>query len=96
MLLLYASANRDEREFSGADRYDVARRPRRTLSFGHGVHKCLGEHLGMTLGTVLLEELFAAVGACEVDMGACSRLYGEFLSGFDRVPIRFAPTALDA
>ena len=94
VLFVYASANRDEREFPDADRFDVLRCPRRTLSFGHGVHKCLGEHLGMTMGTILLEELLEAVGAYQLDPSTCHRLYGEFLSGFNEVPIRFAPTRL--
>jgi len=94
VLFLYASANRDEREFPDADVYDIARRPRRTLSFGHGIHKCLGEHVGMALGCILLEEVLATVAEYEVDLDACERLYGEFLSGWCRVPIRFRPTRL--
>jgi len=92
VLLLYASANRDEREFPNADRFDITRRPKRTLSFGHGVHKCLGEHLAMSMGTILLEELLGAIGSYELDPSACRRIYGEFLSGFHELPIRFAPT----
>ncbi len=94
VLFLYASANRDEREFPEPDRYDVLRCPRRTLSFGHGVHKCLGEHLGMAMGVILLEELLEAVGSFSLEPDACKRVYGEFLSGFHRVPIRFEPTSL--
>ncbi|MBJ19931.1 MAG: cytochrome P450 [bacterium] len=94
VLFLYASANRDEREFPDADRFDVLRCPRRTLSFGHGIHKCLGEHLGMTMGIILLEELLGAVGEYEVDFDACDRIYGEFLSGYNKTPIRFRPTGL--
>ncbi|MBW2426843.1 MAG: cytochrome P450 [Deltaproteobacteria bacterium] len=95
VLFLWASANRDEREFEDADRYDVLRNPRRTLSFGHGVHKCLGEHLGMTMGIILLEELLEGIGAYELDSQRCSRIYGEFLSGYNHVPIRFEPTELE-
>ncbi len=92
VLFLYASANRDEAEFPDADRYDVLRNPRRSLSFGHGAHKCLGEHLGMMLGIILLEELLEAVGHYELDPSQCGRIYGEFLSGFNRTPIQFEPT----
>jgi cytochrome P450 len=94
VLFLYAAANRDEREFPDADRFDVLRCPRRTLSFGHGVHKCIGEHLGMTMGIILLEELLEAVGHYELDPEACSRIYGEFLSGYNVAPIQFEPTEL--
>ena len=94
VLFLYASANRDALEFPNPDVYEVLRCPRRTLSFGHGVHKCLGEHVGMTLGVILLEELLESVGQFDLDAKSCARIYGEFLSGYNRVPIRFEPTEL--
>ncbi len=45
MVLLNASANRDERQFSDPDRFDVHRKAQRHLSFGYGIHFCLGAHL---------------------------------------------------
>lgn len=88
VIALFASANRDEREFTDAARFDIDRRPRRNLSFGHGLHKCLGEHLGMTLGTILLEELLVSVGTSfDVDEAGALRRYGEILCGFDHLPI---------
>lgn len=91
LLFLFACANRDEREFEAADRFDIARRPRRNLSYGHGIHKCLGEHMGRMLGRVMLEELLPRIPAYEVDLARARRLYGEFLSGYHQVPIRFEP-----
>ena len=82
VLLLWASANRDEAVFPDADRYDVHRRPGRTLLFGHGQHKCLGEHLAMRVGSALLDELLVRVADYEVDEAGCGRLYGEFLKGY--------------
>ena len=45
VLLLYASANRDDRKYPDPDRFDVRRNPSDHLGWGHGVHFCLGVHL---------------------------------------------------
>ena len=42
VLLVFAAGNRDEREFTHADQFDVTRRISRHLAFGHGIHHCLG------------------------------------------------------
>lgn len=46
MTLVVASANRDEEIFESADQFLIARKPNRHLSFGSGVHYCLGDWLG--------------------------------------------------
>jgi cytochrome P450 len=91
VLLLWGSANLDESEFPNASAYDLHRRYERSLLFGHGQHKCLGEHLAVRMGTAILDELFEAIGPYEIDTDNCHRLYGEFLKGFDALPIRFEP-----
>jgi cytochrome P450 len=87
VLLLWGSANRDEAEFPHADEYDITRRYERSLVFGHGRHKCIGEHIGIRAGTVMLEELFTSIGSFTVDVGDVGRRCGEFLKGYDRVPV---------
>ncbi len=87
VLLLWGSANRDEAEFPNADEYDIHRRYERSLVFGHGRHKCIGEHIGIRGGTVMLEELFASISAFTVDFDDVGRRCGEFLKGYDRVPV---------
>jgi cytochrome P450 len=87
-MLLWASANRDEAEFENADRFDITRRPRRSLNYGHGFHKCIGEHLGNLEGRILLEELLAATPAYEIDEAGVARTYSEFLHGYNRMPLR--------
>jgi cytochrome P450 len=89
VLLLWGAANRDPAVFEDPARFDVDRRPARNLLFGHGQHKCLGEHLAMTMGTVLLEEFLDAVDEYEVLEDSTDRLYGEFLKGWNRLPIRY-------
>jgi cytochrome P450 len=93
VLLLWASANLDDAEFPDASTYDLHRRYERSLLFGHGQHKCLGEHLAVRMGTAILDELFAVIGSYEVDITGCHRLYGEFLKGFDALPISFEPAS---
>ena len=87
-MFLWASANRDEAEFDRADVFDVSRRPRRSLSYGHGIHKCIGEHLGNLEGRILLEELLAAAPGYEIESEGVGRAYSEFLHGYNRMPLR--------
>lgn len=90
VLLLWASACRDEAEFGHADRYDIHRRPSRSLLFGHGQHQCMGEHLAMRMGPAILDEFLSVVPDYEVARADCGRVYGEFFKGFNRVPITYA------
>lgn len=89
VILLYISANRDEREFPDPDRFDVDRRAERHLGFGHGVHFCIGAHAARLEGIVLLQELLARVPEWEVDDAGVERLPSEFQIGDTAVPIRF-------
>ncbi len=90
VMFLWASGNRDENEFERADEFDISRRPTRSLSFGHGIHKCIGEHLANLEGRVMLEEILAVSPNYEVGAGA-QRSYSEFLQGYYQMPIEFNP-----
>lgn len=89
VLFLYAAACRDEREFSDADTFDIQRRQSRNLSFGTGLHFCLGQHLARLEGKVLIEEIIGTVPDFALEPSRCSRIRGEFLQGFHSVPISF-------
>ena len=88
VLLLWASANRDEREFARADEFDIHRRSERSLLFGHGQHKCIGEHVAMRMGTAILGTLARAITDYDLDHDRVFRRPGEFLKGYARVPVR--------
>jgi cytochrome P450 len=89
VMFLYPSANRDPREFDDPDRFDVARGPRRILSFGAGTHACLGTHVARLEGRITLETLLRRMPEWEVDLEGAERLRTEFVQGFARLPIRF-------
>ena len=61
MLLLNASANRDDRKFPDGDRFDIHRRIDHHLAFGYGLHFCLGAALARLEGRVALDEVLAAL-----------------------------------
>jgi cytochrome P450 len=90
-MFLWACANRDEREFADPDRFDVARRAPRILSFGHATHRCLGHNVARMEGRVLLEELLARIPDYEPVPESAVRLRSEFFRGFASLPIRFRP-----
>ncbi|NRA10225.1 MAG: cytochrome P450, partial [Myxococcales bacterium] len=89
LLLLYPSGNRDPREFDEPDHFDIHRRPERILSFGHGLHRCLGAHFAKLEGRVLLEEMLARVPDYTVDEAHIHRERTEFVQGFRHLPIDF-------
>ena len=57
VIVIYASANRDERKFTDPDRFDVTRDVHDHLGFGQGVHMCMGMHLARREIILLLEAL---------------------------------------
>ena len=89
VLFLYASANRDEREFEDPDRFDIRRQPKRILSFGAGTHQCIGRHIARMEGRVSLEALLPALGDYEVLHERAVRLHTEFVQGYGSLPVRF-------
>jgi cytochrome P450 len=59
--LLWASANRDERRWVDPDRLDISREPQRHVSFGDGIHHCLGAPLARLEARIVFEELFRRI-----------------------------------
>lgn len=79
-LLLYASANRDEREFGpDAGELDVTRKPRTILTFGHGNHHCLGAAAARMQATIALQELLARCPDFAVDLDGVRYAEGNYV-----------------
>lgn len=87
VLLMYASANRDEREFGPtADRLDITRDMPRHLGFGSGPHFCIGNHLAKLQARVAFEELLRRQPGIGVDVTAGERVRAPFTRGWVSLP----------
>jgi len=87
VVLLIASANRDEEEFIEPDEFRWDRSMPRHLGFGQGHHYCIGAHVARLEGRVLLEELLARVPEYEIDATHLERTPSEFQVGLAQVPL---------
>jgi cytochrome P450 family 130 len=89
VLLLYGSANRDEREFGeNAAELDVQRRPRNIMTFSHGAHFCLGAAAARMQSRVALTELLARCPDFEVDESGIVWAGGSYVRRPLSVPFR--------
>lgn len=89
VLLLYASANRDEREFGpDAERCDVRRKIRRHLAFSYGPHHCIGAAAARLQARVALEEVLRRCPRFAVDADAGRFAPGAFVRRYELLPFR--------
>lgn len=87
VLMMYAAANRDPREFGPtADELDVRREIPRHLAFSSGPHFCIGSHLARLMARVAFEELLAAHPQVCVDTAAGERHRSAFVRGWVSLP----------
>jgi cytochrome P450 len=91
VLLLFASANRDERVIPEPDRFDVARDPNPHLSFGFGAHYCLGANLARLEARVAFEELLARHPEYRLHEEGLERLTSGPIRGLLSLPITPGP-----
>jgi cytochrome P450 len=85
-----ASGNRDESAFPHADRFDITRAVNRHLSFGHGIHYCLGAGLGRLEARVAIATLLRRFSGLRPDeTRAAQPLSSVVLFGFSSLPVRF-------
>lgn len=87
MLLINGSANRDERQFADPERFDIHRKPTH-LSFGHGIHFCLGAALARVQARVALEEVLSRWPDWEVDYDKAKRAHTTSVRGWATLPVR--------
>ncbi|MET7770018.1 cytochrome P450 [Nocardia sp. NPDC005366] len=86
ILILNGSANRDERRFPEPDRFDIHRNAGH-LSFGHGLHFCLGASLARLEGRIALEELLRRWPEWEIDYDNAARAHTASVRGWARLPM---------
>jgi cytochrome P450 len=91
VMFLYPSANRDRREFRDPDRFDVRRRPPRILSFGHGIHACIGRHFAQTEAKLCFQKVLAEAPEYEVVESELRRIRTEFVQGWETMPVVLRP-----
>jgi cytochrome P450 len=91
VLLLFGSANRDERHWPDADRFDIRRDTAGHVALGHGIHHCLGAALARLETRVALEELLPVLGDYEVEKEGSRRVHSGNVRGFASLPLRFTP-----
>jgi cytochrome P450 len=93
VVMWYLSANRDEAVFPDGDSFDPARpNARRHLSFGFGIHRCVGARLAELQITILLEEMLKRGLSVEVT-GPPTRVYSSFVHGYRKLPVVMRRTA---
>jgi cytochrome P450 len=85
--LLTASANRDERRFPAGDRFDISRKIDHHLTFGYGIHFCLGAALARLEGRIALEEVLTRFPTWEVDWDNAEQAHTSTVRGWDRLPV---------
>jgi cytochrome P450 len=87
MLLLNASANRDPRRFTDPDRFDIRRKIDHHLSFGYGIHFCLGAALARLEGRVALDEVLQRFPEWEVDWDRAKQARTSTVRGWETLPV---------
>lgn len=88
VVLWYVSGNRDAAVFEDPDAFRVDRKnARRHLSFGAGVHRCVGDRLAELQLRILWEEVLRSDMQIEV-AGPPTRIYSNFIRGFSALPVR--------
>ena len=87
VIMWYVSGNRDETVIENPDAYIIDRqRPRQHLSFGFGIHRCVGNRLAELQLTVIWQEILKRFPRIEV-VSAPKRVYSTFVKGYESLPV---------
>jgi cytochrome P450 len=88
VVMWYVSGNRDPDAIEEPDKFIIDRpRPRQHLSFGFGIHRCVGNRLAELQLRILWEEIITRYPVIEV-MGPARRVYSNFIHGIRSLPVR--------
>lgn len=89
VLLLFGSANRDERAFAQADEFKIDRGPGRQVALGRGVHFCLGAALARMETRIALDALLTNENfRWNIDTSRAKRLHSGPIRGYTYLPVR--------
>lgn len=87
VLLLTGSAGRDERRDADPDTFDIDRRFDRHVSFGSGIHFCLGAALARLEGRIAIEELLRKNPDWKLDRSGAVRVHTSTVRGWSKLPL---------
>ncbi len=86
MLFIVGAANRDERRFADPDRFDIHREIGQHLSFGYGIHFCLGAALARLEGRIALDEVLNRFPEWDVDLSRAKLAPTSTVRGYETLP----------
>ncbi|MGI8839579.1 MAG: cytochrome P450 [Caulobacteraceae bacterium] len=90
VVMWYVSGNRDETAIDNPDAFIIDRpRPRQHLSFGFGIHRCVGNRLAEMQLRIVWEEILKRWARIEV-VGEPRRVLSSFVKGYEKLPVRIA------
>jgi cytochrome P450 len=91
VLVMYASANRDEREWDEPEVFDIRRDAGRHIGFGHGAHACAGQGLARLETTAMLGALLERVDHIELT-GSPTWAINNIIRRHERLPLKLIPS----
>ncbi|APE37084.1 cytochrome [Nocardia mangyaensis] len=95
VVMWYASGNRDERQFENPDAFIIDRPNARShMSFGFGVHRCMGNRLAEMQLRIMWEELLARFDKIEV-IGEPEYVQSNFVKGYEKMMVQLTPKSTD-
>lgn len=90
--LMFGIANHDESVYTAPHRFDIQRREAPHVAFGHGIHRCLGEHLAKAEMIAVLEVVLERIPDFELTEGVTMLPNSAMNRGVASVPVRFSPS----
>jgi cytochrome P450 len=92
VLLAWSSANRDPSQFENPEEFQLDRKPNRHMSFGLGIHRCIGSHLARQEFTIIMGEVLRRLPDYAIDQDR-ARLYPDLglMYGYREMSATFTP-----
>jgi cytochrome P450 len=87
MMFLVGAANRDDRRFPDGDRFDIRRDIGQHLTFGYGIHFCLGAALARLEGRIALDEILKRFPEWDVDLDNARLSPTSTVRGWETLPV---------